>query len=173
MSKYSKIAEAFIEKRALEVAPNAKGFLGALATGAALTLGGMGVAYGANALGNIRSGARSEKAYETMLMVHPKLSMENPTKVRMYFNTLWNFAPDIARDPLMAGGVIVQAIRMDYTGAPPTELVKTIVDIQNKHRETTNKFNLPSRGPMADYLLMSGQGRMMSSDSNPFAEPKN
>ena len=165
MSKYLKIAEVAHEKYALN--QPTKNFLGALATGAGLTLGGIGVAAGASAVSNWRANAASGGAFDAMVNTHPKLRMEDPKKVEQYFQTLWNFAPDIARDPLMAGGVITQAIRMDYTGAPPTELIKTVVEIQNKHRETKNKYSLPHKGPMSDFLFAAGQGRIGNS---PWAE---
>jgi hypothetical protein len=173
VSKYTtKIAEVFQEKNALlgsfgETLHSQpmKNFLGALATGAGLTLGGIGVAAGAGALSSWRANSQSHGAYEAMLSTHPKLRMEDQQKVEQYFRTLWNFAPDLARDPLMAGGVVTQAIRMDYTGAPPTELIKTVVEIQSKHRETQSKY---MGSPLGAYFMGAAGGKMVGKDNNPF-----
>lgn len=163
MSKFSKIAEVAHEKFALS--QPGRNFLGALATGAGLTLGGVGVASAIGYGGTVLAKGRMHKAFEAMLGVHPKLRMEDPQKVEQYFKTLWNFAPDLAADPLMAGGVVTQAIRMDYTGAPPTELIKTVVDIQKSHKETQNKYMGSALG---NFLIGAGQGHMINSEHSPF-----
>lgn len=73
-----------------------------------------------------------------MLKQHPELKDYPFDKVLQYFNTLYTFSPNLAKDPLSAGAFIRQAIRMDEFGGPSYETIKTLGDIEKKVQETTS-----------------------------------
>ena len=57
------------------------------------------------------------QGYERMLEVHPSLKSEDPTLVKTRYNALFNLAPTLARDPLVAGSIVKQWIEYPVVSA--------------------------------------------------------
>lgn len=98
--------------------------------------------------------SKKESALQTAISLHPKLQTKDQERLKLYYNTLWNFAPDIAQDPLAAGGILYQAMEMDAYGGFPADTLKTIIDIQSKKSQSK-----PTR--FGDFLQSSGQKQVI------------
>lgn len=89
-----------------------------LAVGAA----GLGVSMAGQAWGNVQI----QKSFQTMLQRYPELQRENPTRVKQLFETISNAAPDVAKDPMVAGSLIKRMLNYDgIDHATYMELVAT------------------------------------------------
>lgn len=133
-------------------------FLKGMALGGGLVLGGAAADIGLTTISDKLRDRKKDAAYEAMVKIHPKLFTANQDVLRLYFDTLWNFAPDIARDPLAAGGVLTQAIALDAYGGFPADILKNIVEVQNKRNDSKVK----SRGSgFSDFLSDAGKRQVM------------
>jgi len=128
----------------------------ALTLGGGITLGGLGIGEGISALKSKTKDLFKEKAFDEMINVSPKLRLEDPERVRLYFDTLWKFGPDLAKDPLTAGSVIHQAMSMDLGAGPPIDQIKTVVDIQHRREQKQQ-----GTGSLSDFLSEAGKKQVV------------
>lgn len=107
----------------------------AVAGGAALAASGAqgawegaeyGLRKGFKAMGNKIQNARS---YKKLLKENEDL--EDTPETRKAFNTMHRFAPDVAKDPMVAGTFVKRVTRFGEEVDP--NWVKTLVDIQSRH----------------------------------------
>ncbi len=130
-----------------------------LALGGGLVAGGTAVEAGIGSISGKMQDLQQDRSFDEMLKLHPKLQLEDAERVRVFFNTLWTFAPDMAKDPLVAGTAVYQAMRMDIYGGYPVEAIKTVVEIQNKKSDT--KGGNPLGKNLADFLSNSGKSQVI------------
>lgn len=84
-----------------------------LATGLALAGATEGVRQGVDALGRLREKRNLKKSYEQMMNLSPGLKDHDKTRVQAAFQTLSNFNPAYARDPIVAGTFVQNAMDMN------------------------------------------------------------
>lgn len=113
-----------------------KKFMGGLLLGGGLMAGSAGIGKALDAIGSTVRDFRKDSALEKMVQTSPKLQMLDQERVAMYFDVLWTFAPDMAQNPLTAGSVVYQAMQMDIYGGPPVEIIRTLVEIQERHSKS-------------------------------------
>lgn len=118
--------------------PRTKGEVAWLAgTAGALTLAGNAVAgawdgaeYGIRkGFGAIADKIKAKRSYANMLESNEDLE-DSPETLRA-FNTMQRFAPDVAKDPMVAGTFVKRVTRFGEEVDPTW--VKTLVDIQSRH----------------------------------------
>jgi|APSaa5957512576_1039674.scaffolds.fasta_scaffold00090_87 hypothetical protein len=74
----------------------------------------------------------AKKAFKKMMAVHPKLHKVDPNILSLYWESLYHFAPHMARDPLASGAYIRQSIERghyDSFGGPPPDTFSTLVGV--------------------------------------------
>lgn len=74
-----------------------------------------------------------EPKFDEMLKLHPQLAEDRDVKKRamLYYDSLWNYAPTVAQDPLAAGAYIKRALEMHHAGGGPLpELLNQVTSIQ-------------------------------------------
>lgn len=124
--------------------------------GKGLLLGGglVAGAGGVTALGDMGATLSRDlfkgRAFEEMVKIHPKLAIRDQERVALFFESLWTFAPDLAKDPLVSGDIINRAMEMDISGGFPMESIKTVVEIQHKQRDVKGSPGIG--GNLADFL---------------------
>ena len=74
---------------------------------------------------------QKDPAFKKMLEIHPELQEEDKADVMKYFDSLYHFAPSMAKDPLAAGAYIRQTLRMATHGGPTIDTIKTVTDIES------------------------------------------
>lgn len=130
-----------------------------LLLGAGFVAGGSAIEGGISAISSKTQDLFQQRAFEEMLKIHPKLQLEDPQRVRTFFNTLWNFAPDMAKDPLVAGTAVYQAMKMDIYGGYPVEAIKTVVEIQ--HKKSDIHSGSPFGRNLSEFLGESGKKQIV------------
>lgn len=133
-----------LEKKALNTpikAPKSlSGIAAILLTGAALGVGGFLGKSGVDAIVNKLDEKNRDPLFREMLRIHPELKLEDRKKVRNYFDTVWHFAPHMAKNPFAVGAYIRQAVLLDAsTGGPPITQTKELADIQKAHIQARDK----------------------------------
>jgi len=91
---------------------------------------------GIHALEHFGEAEQRDKAFKAMLEIRPQLRNEDPIIVRKYFDSLANFAPAIASDPLAAAAYITQVIKFEETGGPPFQAVEALVKTQKAFKDS-------------------------------------
>ena len=120
---------------------------GAVATAGAGAMAGWDAAESAIGKGVAAASARMgrNRGYKKMLAA----TGEEDTETRQNaFNTLHTFAPDLAKDPMVAGTFVKRVVDFDENIDPTW--VKTLVETQQRHRPTT------SRGPSGAGAVFGG-----------------
>lgn len=140
-----------------KVAVTGENFLKGLALAGGLAVGGAVADTGISIISDKLRDRKKEEAFKAMVGIHPKLFSMDQERLKMYFDTLWNFAPDIAKDPLASGGVLSQAMQLDVYGGFPADILKNIVEVQNKRTESRSK----SRGGVGDFLNDAGRKQVL------------
>ena len=112
-----------------EVGKSALGLAGAAAIVGTANLGMRAVE---DAYRSMSEGREKAKAFSEMLSVHKQLGQEDKRKVQQGFNTLWNFNPHAAQDPLLAGSFVQRSV--DY-GAVTTDEVAKLVSMRKALRD--------------------------------------
>ncbi len=91
--------------------------------------------------------AASKKYYEKMLEEHPTLMKEKPELVAKYWNSLYHFAPHMAKDPLSSGAFIKQSINqgLEELGGPSPDIVQGLTNVEQQSQNAqrlgqTGKF---------------------------------
>ena len=81
--------------------------------------------------------ASSKGYYEKMLKEHPELLKEKPELVAKYWNSLFHFAPHMAKDPLASGAFIRQSINqgLEELGGPSPDIVQGLSDVEQKSQQ--------------------------------------
>jgi len=89
-----------------------------------MAVGAAGLAVSAG--GQLWSNVQVQRSFQTMLQRYPELQRENPTRVKQLFETISNAAPDVAKDPMVAGSLIKRMLNYDgIDHATYMELVST------------------------------------------------
>lgn len=78
---------------------------------------GMGILGGMNLYHKIQKRMDYHKGFESMLDVHPSLKKEDPKLVQTRYDSLFNLAPTLAQDPLVAGSIVKQWIEYPVVSA--------------------------------------------------------
>jgi len=116
----------------------ASGFSGALGSqvptgvaAAAVTGVGMGIAKGFEKIHDRLTKARD---YKSMLQATPDLRHFDASHTQMMYNSLRSLAPTLARDPLVAGSFVRDALRLSPEHGPaiPPATAKMLVETQAK-----------------------------------------
>ena len=84
--------------------------------------------------------AKSPKYYKKMMENNPQLSDADPQEVAKLWATLYDTAPNLAKDPVAAGAFITQSINkevMKEHAGPPIDTYKTLVDIEKGKKKDT------------------------------------
>jgi len=87
----------------------------------------------------LTSGSALKGSLEKIYRMHPEL--KNDPNVQDYFQALADFAPDIAKNPLVAGNVIMQMHRVGPSFVTP-QLIRELIGIQGQSQSP--KFGTPS-----------------------------
>jgi len=84
---------------------------------------------GSHLLGGIHDKYKKHHAYKDMFVKFPELQEADPVKVDDYWNLMSDFAPEMTKNPLVAGQFIKQMIDFGMRGVDAPTL-KNIIDIQ-------------------------------------------
>lgn len=82
---------------------------------------------------NFKLDSMKEPKFDEMAKLHPELVADKDIKKRamLYYDSLWNYAPTIAQDPLAAGAYIKRALEMhNVAQGPLPELIQYYSGIQ-------------------------------------------
>jgi len=87
----------------------------------------------------------SPRDYQAMMSAHPSLKKKPARQVQMLYNSLRTTAPDMAKDPLIAGSFIrnMMAVQPDEGLAIPMDTVKTLADTQKGISDARSKDKAP------------------------------
>ena len=98
---------------------------------------------GEKAIEHFKEPRDRKKALEVTLMENPHLKHEDQRVVHRSFNTLYNFNPKMAKDPLVAGSFLRRALAFKDEGLQATD-VKTLTDIR-KNMANAKKDEKPGK----------------------------
>ena len=124
-----------------ELEKTAAGSIPALSLVLQAGLLGAGIGMGhlaADYLGDVSIKRSKPRLLENVYSAHPSLRNEDPVVVNRYMDSLIHFSPEVAKDPLAAGGFITQALRMADLGGPPLSQFKDLTAI-TKDMRTSGK----------------------------------
>lgn len=80
-------------------------------------------------------------AFKKMMNDNPQLNKIEGKKARRYFNTLYNTAPELAKDPFAAGSWVKKVDEYDYVDP---QSLKTLADTGQKLRQRSAEQTLPA-----------------------------
>ena len=109
----------------------------------ALAIGGIAAALGAGITGaegatdSISKAYGKRKGFSTMMEGNPWLKKEPAKDVKRFYNTLHNFAPKVAKDPLAAGSFMRRSMAFKDEGIQAAD-IKTLADINKAGKKTTD-----------------------------------
>ena len=122
--------------------------------GGGIVAGGTAVGVGIESITGFTRDLFQDRAFEEMIKLHPKLQLLDQDRVRLFFNSLWTFAPDMAKDPLVSGDAVYRAMQMDISGGYPMEAIKTVVEIQ--HKKSDIKGGSPFGRNITEFMTDAG-----------------
>ena len=99
--------------------------------------------------------------YKKMLKAHPQLLEKDQEDVAKLWDTLYQTAPHLAKDPIAAGGWITQSINADYLddhGAPPIDTYKALADLEGKIQDNRDSDAANAFGAIAGALSAGALG---------------
>lgn len=151
---FQKIAAAFGErvKTAGVFSDIKKAFPGVIANTAvgvgATMAGAAGIALASDLWSRAKRGLTKERNWKAIMAANPEIKTKfehEPKKVRMAFDTLHRFAPDIAADPL-AGGALLYNLSHSSEGTH-IQHVRQAIDAQKAKNESGSNWLWGGRGP--------------------------
>lgn len=162
--KQGKIKESTIIKMAAfkdeltkeAFSPGVENFIDALKLSLGVGAVMSAVGAGAHVLGDVytkhKMDTQKEPLFQKMLQLHPELK-ENENQAWQYYEALWHFSPVIATNPMSAGAYIKQALMYHHVAQGPLpDLVQRLVDIEQKHRDSTQKTKSPTGTAMSGFM---------------------
>lgn len=98
---------------------------------------------------SIAAGSAKKKSLAQIYKMHPEL--KNDSHVPMYFQAIADFAPEVAKNPLVAGNVIVQMHRVGPSWVTP-QLIRELIGIQTAGEmgESKSKHMYGMQKPMIE-----------------------
>ena len=102
---------------------------------------------------SLSSGGAEKRSLVKIYQMHPEL--KNDPNVPMYFQAVADFAPDVAKNPLVAGNVIIQMHRVGPSWVTP-QLIRELIGIQSAGdmKEGTSQKMFAMQKPMIDLAKM-------------------
>jgi len=100
----------------------------ALAFGAVAAGIGGGVGLADMAIGKVHGSVTKKKGFQDMMDANPQFKSESKKDVQGIFNTLYNFAPTMAKDPLVAGSFMKKQLQFKSEGIQAPD-VKTLSEV--------------------------------------------
>lgn len=112
------VEEFLAEKRADALPTHGRSFGNAFAQGAGAGIASAALEGLASAATKIMDAATAKGHFREMLEWNQDLKDENPKWVNQAFRTLRHFAPDMSKDPLVAGAMVRRMVVSGLEGAP-------------------------------------------------------
>lgn len=143
----------------------------------ALILGGVGVGIGAGATA-LDAGSKAVSdpvhrhfAFKQVEKKNPWLKDHDKELVHSYYKTLFNFAPSMAKDPLVAGSFLKRQLEYKDIGPQAADL-QTITNIDNAIRDRKTKSLLSNSFGSGSIKSMHGVGENLVKPPRPPQENK-
>ncbi len=111
----------------------------------ALAIGGIAAAVGAGITGaesatsSISKSLGKKKGFDNMMADNQWLKKEPPKDVKRFYNTLHNFAPKVAKDPLAAGSFMRRSMAFKDEGIQAAD-IKTLTDINKASKKPSDSL---------------------------------
>jgi hypothetical protein len=98
---------------------------------------------------SIAAGSAKKRAIAKIYQMHPELKSD--PNVPMYYQAIADFAPEVAKNPLVAGNVIIQMHRVGPSWVTP-QLIRELIGIQTAGEmgETKSKQMFAMQKPMIE-----------------------
>jgi len=98
---------------------------------------------------SIFSGGALKRSLAQIYQMHPELKSDS--NVPMYFQAIADFAPEVAKNPLVAGNVVIQMHRVGPSWVTP-QLIRELIGIQSAGElgETKSKHLFALQKPMIE-----------------------
>lgn len=109
--------------------------------GAVLGIGALkALTSGVNAVHNARQQSQFESALSQVMSTNKTVRGYNPTKVRSYAQTIYQFAPTVASDPNLLSTLLSHAVLGE--GVDPT-IIKSVTDLEGRYQD-----NMADQSPL-------------------------
>jgi hypothetical protein len=134
ISDVTMIKMAAFKEELEKIALSTSELAGMLLLGGAISAGTYGAKKGIEFIEDKFEEKGKEPLFQQMLQKHPELALEDKEKIRDYYDSIWHFAPHLAKSPFAAGAYIRQAITLDESiGGPNIVSTETLAGIQKAH----------------------------------------